>query len=82
MEGIIRVDPGIADIKNDNNTNLLHYAVMFNSTPCAEVLLKLAPHLFDNVTTTDNDTPLQFAKIRYPDSIEVAKMLEDHLKNR
>ena len=69
-------------MKNNNNCTLLHYAAACNSTSCAEVLLKLAPHLSDIVYTNTNITPLQYAKTRYPNSIEVIKMLEDHLKNR
>ena len=82
LEGLIRVDPGIADMKDQyfNNT-LLHYAVICSSSSCVEVLLKLAPHLFD-VVTKSNNTPLHIAKKHYPDSIEVITMLEDHLKNR
>ena len=80
LEGLIRVDPGIADVKDDNNCTLLHDAVYYNSSSCAEVLLKLAPHLFDIVETRTECTPLQYAK-KY-NSKEVIKMLEDHLKNR
>ena len=81
LEGLIRVDPGIADMKEASNFTLLHCAVFYKSTSCAEVLLKLAPHLFDAVDTNTNLTPLQFAK-KYPSSIEVITMLEDHLKHR
>ena len=82
MEGLIRVDPGIADVKNAENYTLLHHAVVYNSSSCVEVLLKLAPHLFDVVERSTKYTPLWYAKRHYPNSIEVINMLEDHLKNR
>ena len=79
LEGLLKIDPAIADLKND--LTLLHYAVAYNKPSCAEVLLKLAPHLL-NVVNNQNYAPLQYAKKNYPNSIEVIKMLEDHLKNR
>ena len=82
LERLLRVDAGIADLKNVNNYTLLHGAVSYNSSSCVEVLLKFAPHLFDIVETRTNNTPLQRAKEYYPNSIEVITMLEDHLKNR
>ena len=81
LEGLLRVDPGIADMRSNNNWTLLHCTVHCNSTSCAEVLLKLAPHLFD-IVTKKNNTPLQLAKIDPPSSIEFITILEDHLKNR
>ena len=81
LEGLLRIDPGIADVKNHFNCTLLHHAVYYNSTSCVEVLLKLAPHLID-VVTTENRTPLQYAKRYSCHSIEAITMLEDHLKNR
>ena len=80
LEGLLRVDPGIADVK-DSDWSLLHLAVAFNRPSCAEVLLKFAPHLFD-IVDEDNYTPLQHAKEHRPNSIEAIKVLEDHLKNR
>ena len=86
LEGLIRVDPGIADVTGIGNFTLLHQVVVCNSTSCAEVLLKLAPHLFDIVGTSffnrSAETPLLCAKRYYPNSREVITMLEDHLKNR
>ena len=75
LEGLLRVDPGIADVKNMNNWTLLHYTAGYISSSCAEVLLKLAPHLFDVVETNTNLTPLQFAKKNQSYSIEVITML-------
>ena len=83
LEVLIRVDPGIADVKSNNNCTLLHLAVHYNSSSCAEVLLKLAPHLFDVVETSNNCTPIKFAKRYYPGSRKTITMLEDHQhKNR
>ena len=82
LEGLIRADAEIADVKNNfNNRTLLHSAILYDSTSCVEVLLKLAPHLFDVVNMT-NENPLQYAKMDPPSKIEVITMLEDHVKNR
>ena len=82
LDGLITIDPGIADLKFNYNMTLLHYAVAYRSSSCVEVLLKLAPRLFDVVETTYSTTPLQYAKKHCPDSIEVITMLERHLINR
>ena len=45
LEDLLTCDPSIANIRNDLNYTLLHCATWHKVGPCAEVLLRFAPHL-------------------------------------
>ena len=47
-------------MRNEFNSNLLHWAALVNSRSCARVLLRFAPHLLEAVDD-DNETPLVHA---------------------
>ena len=77
LEKIIRSNPGLLEMKADDDFTLLHYAVMWGDKNREEVtglLLSLGADV--SARTVDNDTPLYFAV--YTENIPIVKMLLEY----
>ena len=72
LDWLCYCDKSIIDLKTGDSVNLLHYAVIYDSIACVNVLLRLAPFLVDEVSEANNTPLMTAAKLG---KVEVVKLL-------